>query len=517
MRVLNLISSAMIFVICFSNCKHATITDSLTAAPKDASSVSVINLNNISKKADWATIQGMDFYKDALANTTKESPAMAEFLKDPKKSGVDFTKNIYLLQDISAGIGSQNGVNMTILMSMGDIKAFEAMLQNAKAGEVSQKTGYKQLAKSGAGGKEGGAIGWNEKIIVVLAGGEDTDLAAYFNRKSDESMASNPEIAKMMTEPHDMYSLLSTDGLANNIGAKAGAGVMGIDPKALLGNYVTGFSDFQQGEMTGKMLFNFKKELTKDFSIMFKDHVKTDFSKYMAAQQPVFAMSMALDMKGLKEIIKSNASMNTYAKQMESAGFTLDELTGALDGDAMVVVAPDDKGSFGGTLGFKVGNKVNLMKFINMAVQYQKLVPAGVDAYTLPNQPISGKLIFHNDMVFIGDDASLAKIKSGATVASTANTKNLTNNIVGMFINFDKILSAIPASTMKGFDAKAIPFADMQMTINGKGGESSLKMKDPKENSLIGMLKMINAIYMQAKNNPELNFNNKGLDDKGIL
>ena len=126
------------------SCKNSpNLNDSLTAIPKDATSVTAVNINSLMQKADFEAVKNMDFYKESIAEAEKENPAMAEIMKDPKKSGIDLTKNIYVIQEynlLESGNGSDDG---TILMSIADVKAFEAMLQSAKAGDIQTKDGIK--------------------------------------------------------------------------------------------------------------------------------------------------------------------------------------------------------------------------------------------------------------------------------------------------------------------------------------------------------------------------------------
>jgi hypothetical protein len=134
-------------ILLLTSCKKTVnLNDSLTAIPKDAVSVTAINVQSLMQKADFETVKNMDFYKKAIEEAQAKNPAMAEILKDPKKSGIDLSKNFYLVAGGSImGMGGNGSTNGGILLSIADIKTFEAMLQNAKAGSIETQDGVKYI------------------------------------------------------------------------------------------------------------------------------------------------------------------------------------------------------------------------------------------------------------------------------------------------------------------------------------------------------------------------------------
>ena len=73
----------------------------------------------------------------------------------------------------------------------------------------------------------------------------------------------------LLGSSHDIYTYLSFDKYADNMNAKAAAGAMNLDPKALKGNYLTGYSYFEKGQVVSKSDFKINKEITQQWGILF--------------------------------------------------------------------------------------------------------------------------------------------------------------------------------------------------------------------------------------------------------
>jgi hypothetical protein len=508
-------------ILLFSSCKKAlNLNDSLTAIPKDAVSVTAINIDNLMKKADFEAVKNMDFYQKVLSEAQAKSPAMAEILKDPKKSGIDLAKNIYMVQGsnilgVGRGTSSEGG---GILMSIADIKAFEAMLQNANAGKIDTKDGVKyiqmneEVSQTDGQGyevsyKKDGLVAWNDKIAFLGSGNDaDTeggDFTQYFKTKPEESIAKNEQFQNLMSSSHDMYTFVSFDKWAEDASAKMAAGAMNIDPKALKGNYFSGYSDFENGKIVSKSDFLINKGISKDWGLLFKSYVKTDFSKYLDGQNLGFVMTLGLDTKGLKEILNSNAQFNAAMNMGSGAyGFTADDVLKSFDGDVVIAASPNagEDAKWSGMMGLRINDKTKLMKFMEAFVKEGVLVKDGDNAYRFSDRANSmgknyvkgeGKIVIKDDVLFVGDDATINNLNTKGSVNS--DVKDVLNkNIFGVYANFVKIF----ANDAKMQDPE---FTDMKMFINSKSGESTINMKNGKENSLKTLMQAVNRWYLKDK------------------
>lgn len=492
--------------------KSANLTDSITAIPKDAVSVMAINMPSLMQKADFESVKNMEFYKDMISESEKENPAVAEIVKDPKKSGVDLTKNIYFVSDYDVLSSNSRANNSVILMSIADVKAFEALLQNAKAGEVQTKDGIKYIDMKKEGEytdaqgykinyNTGGLVAWNDKMAVIGKNTEGADFLKYFKTKSDESIASNEHLKSLMGASHDIYTFFSFDKYADDMQAKAAAGAMNIDPKALKGNYFTGYSDFEKGQIVSKSDFEINKAITKDWGLLFKTNVKTDFSKYLNGQNLGFALTLGLDMKGLKEIINANPQFRMVTKMGEGAyNFSVDDLCKALDGDVVITASPaSEKDKWHGMMGFKVSDKPSILKLLDVLTKEQIIVKESENTYhfsemaeNMANAYINqSKIQFVDDVLFVGDAATVSALNGKGSV--NGDVKDVLNkNIFGLYANLNKVLSETE-------DMKNPEITELKMMINAKKGEGILKMKDANENSLKSLIKAINTMHLKNK------------------
>jgi Domain of unknown function (DUF4836) len=506
--------------------KTVNLDDASKAIPKDAISVTAINLPSLFQKTDFESVKQMDFYKAMVDSAKTHDAAMADIMRDPRKSGVDFTKNVYFVQDYgidnkqfstSNGNGSANGLSMgnTVLMSLANANDFETMLKNSdKNAKIESKDGIKYIvstpkieAENNIDGihnsrNEGkSVVAWNDKMAIIGTYTEGSNFTKYFKLKAEESVAQNENFAKSFTTKHDVYTYMSFDKLADDASIKGGAGMMNIDPKDLKGNYATGFADFENGQIVSKSDYNINAALRKEWGLMFKDNVKTDFSKYLKGNNLGFVMTMALDAKGIKEIINTNPQFKSALELGKGTdAFTSDDIFKAFDGDMVVAAAPQsgDK-KWSGMMGMKLQDKPTMLKLINHLIAEKALVAEGNDVYHFSGAADmmsktyveTGKIAFVDDVVFIGDAATISGLKTGGNVSG--DVKDILNkNIVGVYANFNQIFA-----NTEGMQNPE--FGEMKMTMSGKNAEATVKTRDAKENALKSLMKAINQWYLKSK------------------
>ena len=330
---------------------------------------------------------------------------------------------------------------------------------------------------------------------------EGVSVLNYFKNKADQSIVKNEKFNKLFSEPHDIYTYANFDKIADNPSVKGGAGMMNLDPKALKGNYATGHADFEKGLMVHKSDYVINKELRKAWGLMFKDNVKTDFSKYLKGDNIGFAATLALDVKGLKEILNANPQFRIMLETAKSDKFSTDDIFKALDGDIVVAAAPNsgnDK-KWNGMVGFKLNDKATMEKLMNFMVAQNAVVSEGNGVYRLGGMTDmmsksyvdNGKIAFVDDVLFAGDAATIANLKNGSNLSSDVKD-DLNKNIFGLYANFGKIF----ANTEGMHDPE---MTEMKMMMNGSHGEGTVKMKDANENSLKSLMKALNRWYVKNK------------------
>ncbi len=518
MKILNRLSIlAFVSLILLSSCKKS-LNDAALAIPQNTLSVTAMNLPSMMQKADFESVKNMTFYKKMISESEKDNPFVAEILKEPKKSGVDLTKNVYLVQDFDFGSLTNPTGEMSLLMSLTDVKAFETMLQNAKAGKVVSKDGVKyikfeEVSSDSTEGYEinttaNGFAAWNDKLAVVglssnTEGGKD-DFMKYFKTKPEASIAKNAQFQSLFSGKHDIYSYFSSDKIADNMSAKATAGALNIDPKDLKGNYATGYSDFENGEIVSKSDFKINSGITKQWGLMFKNNVNTDFSQYVDGKNLTFAFTMGLDMKGIKEIINANPQFKFMTEAGgASAGFSTEELLKAFDGDMVIAGTVKDSAKWEYMMGLKVQDKQMVDKLMTQLVEKEIVKNEGNGVYAFANSSAmtetigsEAKISIVDNILFTGDMTTMAQLKNGKTAVKSDVKDVLNKNIFGMYFNF----AALGNSNAFGTDAFKDPeVREMTMFLSSKHGESKVKMRNQNENSLKSLFKALDDFYIKSE------------------
>ena len=150
-------------------------------------------------------------------------------------------------------------------------------------------------------------------------------------------------------------------------------------------------------------------------------------------------------------------------------------------------------------VGFKLNDKATMEKLINFLVSEDALVSEGNGVYRMGGMADmmskgyveQGKVAFVDDVIFAGDAATIANLKSGGSVSS--DVKDVLNkNILGLYANLSKIFA-------QSEEMKDPEMTELKMMMNGTHGEGTMKMKDSNENSLKSLMKAANRWYLKDK------------------
>ena len=150
-------------------------------------------------------------------------------------------------------------------------------------------------------------------------------------------------------------------------------------------------------------------------------------------------------------------------------------------------------------MGFKLQDKAAMLKLVNYLVAQKALVSEGNDVYQFAGAADmmsssyveKGKLAFVDDVVFVGDAATVSSLKTGGGL--NADVKDVLNkNIVGVYANFAQIFA-----TTEGMENPE--FSEMKMTMTGKNADMTVKMRDANENALKSLMKAVNRWYLKSK------------------
>ena len=497
--------STLIACICilFIQCKNkTTLNDAAVAIPQNAVAVSAFNLPSLMEKADFQNVKQMAFYKDMIDSLSKENAGLADIMANPEKSGVDFAKNAYFVQDYDMNQEGDNANAMTALLSLSNASAFETMLKNTdKNVKIDTKDGVKFIVSTN---ENKTFIAWNDKMAVLGNYTEGVDFMKYFTQKADKSVLENKQFTQLFSNKHDIYTYVSLDKIADNPKVKGSAGMMNIDPKDLKGNYMTGYADFEKGEIIAKSDYQINPELRKEWGLMFKDNVKTDFSKYLNGVNVGFVMTLGLDMKGIKEILNTSPQFKMAIDMAKSSEVSTDDIFKAFDGDMFISASPTPVkgGKSTGIVGFKLKDRAAIDKLLMYLVNKKIVIAEGKDMYRFANEANNmtaeyvdnGKMMLADDILFVGDAQSLGSVKMTKSDINKDIKDVLNQNIVGIYANLTKIMENTEG--LKNPEIKEI-----KIKMNNKQGESSAKMLNATDNALKSLMNAANKWYLENKNN----------------
>ncbi len=500
----------------FVACKNDTVlpqNDTLTSIPESASAVTAIKLQQLMDKADFDRVRKMAFYEDMLKDVEKENAVMAKALRDPKSSGIDFSKNAYITHHVSET--NPNDQFATISFSIADVDAFEQLVAASDIGEASTLSNYKTIMDNKGG------VAWNTQQVILGAGNSSNTSEAiinsFFETTKENSIANNSDLKKCLANSDDIVSWVNTNALAKNPEFKSLAGLLKIKPEDLLNNYMHASVNFDKGEINSASQLFLKKGLTRDLDLFFKDKVTTDFTPYIPSENLGMITSMALDIKGINQVLAERpfgkAPVNNFLKQY---GMTVDDLAKALDGDMAVAVYPtEEKEVPKALLAAKISDQSTLQQFIDLATEFEVLTKTADGVYAIGdtdfgmpysnsyNKPSSNqnstlKMLTKDDMIFFSnDDTILATIKSGGFKKADRIDNDISDwlagNIVSSYVNFE-FLSDIS-------DLEEIDMDDFKMNFKRRDGKMTLRFKDKEINSLKNLFEMLNKAYLSEKNN----------------
>lgn len=511
----NLFLLSFIALFLCSACQDDLLTqkdDGLKKIPADVSMITSINTKQLMEKADYESIKEMEFFQEALRKAEKENPAVAAVLKNPEQSGIDLDKNIYVTYKLNPK--NPGDVFMATIATLKNQSDFEDLVNTLDQGAIKDKGDYKTISSSSQT-----FLAWTDEIVI--AGGSnssymdiDAEIKNILNTDKETSVASNKDLQKAFSGNHDIAGWMNSDPLADNPQAGLALNLIDISPKALAGNSIHNTVDFENGAIVGHSKFFFNDEIGKDFiGKFFKDEVKTDFSKYLPAENLIFAATAALDIRGVDEFLSlrpQSKGMVDFA--LKESGLTMKDLVSTFGGDIMVAGFGGNNILNGnGLFSTNIKNTEKLNAIIDAAIENNVLVELSDNHYKVMTVGMAGgfsisrgkgygQALIHDGLLFFSnDEALLTKIKEGGfnkgDRAPAAVLKMLKNNTFASHFG-------IEALKKMDDDFADLNFTDMKLNVKGDEADFKLDLKDDSKNSLKAIFEMINEAYL--KNNRKI-------------
>ncbi|MBR9916047.1 MAG: DUF4836 family protein [Algicola sp.] len=511
-----LILSAFFGLVLFSSCKKDTpmaAGDGITIIPETTGMLMTFDMGSLMEKADFEYVKTLDFYKDMLKEVSSDNQKLVSILEDPSKSGIDTEQNMYVSLKFDPE-GSEQ-VFGGVVFSLADRSAFEAMLAETDAQlDIQNGDGYQYAI-----GDSKTIVGWSDQFVVVGFSNTYMELAqemeAYFKTTPETSIANQSDIKSNLETGHDISMWLTTNPFADNPSAQFALSMAEIDPEALRDNYIRSYVDFENGKITGTSDLDLQKALTKDLGKFFDDKVDTDYTAYVPQDDLLFAITVAIDMTGIDEVLTARPQSKQFLDySLQQYGLSFTDIANTFGGDILIAGTKGEvQGTTAGIVAININDDDKLMDFINMAIENRALEADGDNVYKLTpfltrssmkemdmdvNFPDgSARLIIENDIIFVtGDPTTMAMIQDGGYSrgdrASGEIKSLLSDHVYGTYFAM---------KAMREFDPEMenMPFSIMEGFMDSETGEFTFEMEDDSQNALRLLMETANEEYLKEK------------------
>jgi Domain of unknown function (DUF4836) len=487
-------------------CSYSKLPDdSLKNVPADVTSVTAFNLNQMMAKADYDYIKNLEFFKAGLDEFQKDKPGFAGILENPFHSGVDLTKNAYFVMEMNKNLPEDMQFG-ALVFSVNDKVLFQQMAEKATNLKTTDRQHFRFINND-----KGGIIAWNDHFGMLAGGSPTVDMEdyilSYFDQKRKTSVADNPDLAICFSKDYDIATWFNSNVLADNPQFRTAASLMGLSKSALKDNYFHSYIHFEEGLVKAESKHMLKKELTNDLKLFFKKGVRQDLSRYIPAESLGLAFSMALDPKGIYQIIsEKTGGVNTMNAGLKKFGFSSKDLAEAFGGDLVFAVYNNPASGTttdakpGGLLTGTIGDKKLFQQFLDLGVQLEMLTANGDNSFRIKSDSNSldkAYLLVKEDVFFITNQKTiLDKLQAGGYTASEKIPGDLyealANNAFGAVMDFEQMES------MKK-DFEKLPFDSGHLNMGLKSSSLQLTLKNKEVNSLKAFFEMMNQLYLNNK------------------
>ncbi len=500
----------LLLVLLFSACSEDLSfqkEDALTNIPAEVSMVTAMNIGQLMGKADFEGVKKMEFYQKIISEAEKENPAIAEILREPKKSGIDLKKNLYITYELDPN--NPEEVFVATVFSLADADRFGKLVKNLDAGSIQNKDGYQQANRQGQA-----TVAWNSKIGIIGSSSSaylnsDEKIGQIFKTKKENSVANNQDLQKALSGKHDITAWLSSNALAKNPNSGLALSMLDLDSEALKDNFIHNQLDFEKGEIVGHSDFFISKGLGDKFiGRFFKEGVTTDFSKYLPAENLAFASVAALDFKGIDQFLSERPQAKGYLDfVLKEYGFKMKDVIDVFGGDILVAgLGKERLDNSSVLLATNIMDRKKLDEILDRAVEnnvlselsdgFYKIKTVGYGGeFSITRGGGFGKLMVTKDMLFVSaDEELLKKIKDGGFKKSERAKKEVLNvlngSTIASYFDFEVMKNAIDG-------LEEFSFTKLELTFKGSQADSKMKLKDKSQNSLKAIFEMLNEAYLK--------------------
>lgn len=499
-----LFTSLFALTFIFSAClrDQAAIDDALAYVPNHVYMVTALDIDNLMRKADFQRVKELDFYQEILANA--EHPTIANILNDPSNSGIDIHKRIYLTNEVDP-----NNLNQSfraLLVNLAEPQKFEALLE-----KIEKHDKYPNYNFFGTNRHFG--LAWNDEVAIFGWATNSFDakakIKAYFSTEEENSIGHHKNLKRCFSKEFDIANWVNASIIAQNKNLKSTSFFTQLTEENLKDNYLHSYLNFEKGKIKTRTHFFLKKALTNNLDILFKDEVKTDFTKVVPSENLIGMMTAALDLNGFNQLAIEMHAKGAVQEGFEEVGIPFEVFIKALSGDIMLATYKSEiREAPNLLLGAKIKKQNEWDEVLNQSLERGtfQLVKNGIYQFHPPTRSFSLipsevesessiYLLVKDQLLFLAENmAILDRIQEEDFSTSGKVKKQLARSM------FENIFAFVADASFfheisKDFDQ--IGITDFEVKTNRKEASSLLNFEDQNLNSLKGIFLKVNEIYLK--------------------
>ena len=328
------------FVMIFSSCSKST--SNLESIPKNASSVTAINLTSLIRKLDYSSMKDLKFMramnKEIAEENRKASRMMEDLMENPMSSGFDFLSDVYVYTLNEAE--DENFVCVSIALKNKDkFKDFAKKLirETEEDYELIEETAFEYFLMRNL------AISFDDSKAVILLPinrssrkNLDYQAEALMELSEEKQITNDENFSKFIKEKEDISFWISSNAFKGEREFRQAEKEFGFD---LSDNFLSSHISFNKGQIELSSNFSLNEDLKKEMAmdIMGKGLGGKLLNYFPKEYLAIYAFSVNTD--ELFEAIEDEKEYDKLADQFEKmTKNSLQEFIQNLEGNVLIDV-----------------------------------------------------------------------------------------------------------------------------------------------------------------------------------
>jgi hypothetical protein len=540
-----LLTLATMIALSFSSCKNNQeqgeiaasgfgVTNVLKKIPANAAAVGVLDLGQVMKKMDYDAFTETAMFQDMLAEVEGDNAEyLQDLMKNPKNSGIATNGKVCMYVNME----SEDDISVNFLLPIRSLKDLEALFDKAAEKEgspfknIMEGEGFKYIEDTKNDSKI--SLGWSKKMLCLSVSDKQNttnNLTTVFDTKRKESIMTNKKFKADKSEGHDFMlwansTPILTAVLKNEDSDKQLTQSLffaGLKKESLNDNVFAWYYNFEKGEMKSGISYNMNEDIVKEYGVIFKSKIKTNFKKYFPVKDMINLTVMGLDTKGILQVLNNRSVTGMADMQLASMGMTTEEILNGLNGDLAIgtYADPNEENPMSANkvvIAIAFENTELIDKLIASAGQMgqeikkdgNRLKMADYEAFREGGGLIDGKVL-----ILASDAAILDQIEKGGYKGGDAIAKDhynrMTNGWMGSHVDYRSLMTTVENMSKSpmmrgGFGEMAEMLAQYNQmeaftaAVTTEEAEAIVSMKNKKENSLKILVDIMNKVYQEQE------------------